>query len=96
MLTQAGCTEGTVQNAAAHLIQILYLSTPNGSLRLRPEYQEKDKSRPGSSIFEFCEGYFSGTYSSDAYSVCVLSLGFNAPDLQQFETAQRITRKEAA
>lgn len=70
-------------------IQLLWVSLPNGKLCNCPRGIMSDPERPGSTLYEFVEGSFRGTYSASATDVTILSMSFSEYYVEMLAVAER-------
>lgn len=77
------------ERIATEAIQIFWVSLPNGQLCNCPRGIMSDPERPGSTLYEFDEGSFRGTYSASATEVTILSMSFSEYYVEMLAVAER-------
>lgn len=55
-------------------IQLMWISLPKGGLCNQPRGIKSDPERPGSTLYEFAEGSYRGSYSACAAHVTILEI----------------------
>lgn len=70
-------------------IQLFWVSLRKGKLCNPPCWIMSDPERSGSTLYDFEEGSFRGTYSASASEVIVLSIGFSDDYPEALAVAER-------